>query len=86
MDQPTTSLQSTLEVFFQDENLEDFKCEKCANKGAIIQRRLIKLPRILILHLKRYQFQEVRTENEMEAAFNDVLSPDDDLNSGPKIR
>ena len=64
-------------MFFQDEHLNDFKCEKCNNVGVCIMRKFVKLPRILILHLKRYQFQEIEVENEMEAIFNDNVLPDE---------
>lgn len=70
------TLQNTLEIFFQDEHLNDFKCEKCENIGVCIKRKIVKLPRVLILHLKRYQFQEIEVENEMEAIFNDAVLPD----------
>lgn len=40
--------------------MDDFKCESCASvQEVIIRRKLTKLPRILILYLKRYQFIEV---------------------------
>lgn len=42
--------------------MDDFKCESCASvQEVIIRRKLTKLPRILILYLKRYQFIEVNS-------------------------
>lgn len=54
------SVQSALDSNFQDEFLTDFKCESCESvQEVVIRRKLSKLPRILILYLKRYQFVEV---------------------------
>lgn len=72
-DSAQLDLQKTMELFFQDEHLNDFKCEKCNSiEEVCIQRKFKKMPRILILHLKRYQFKEIQVENEMEAIFNDL--------------
>ena len=81
------SLQDTLNVFFHEEHLTDFKCEKCLNTGdVVIRREFVRLPRVLILHLKRYQYQEVKLENEMEAIFNDIELQDVvTTNTGAKI-
>ena len=81
------SLQDTLNVFFHEEHLTDFKCEKCLNTGdVVIRREFVRLPRVLILHLKRYQYQEVRLENDMEAIFNDIELQDVvTTNTGAKI-
>jgi uncharacterized UBP type Zn finger protein len=63
-------LQKTLELFFRDEHLNDFKCEKCNSVEEVcIQRKFLKLPRVLILHLKRYQYKEIKEakiENEQD--------------------
>ncbi len=49
-----------MDIFFKDEVLNDFKCETCQEvKEVIIKRKFVKLPRVLILHLKRYQVQEI---------------------------
>lgn len=64
------SLQDTLDIFFQDEHLDDFKCETCQTiEQVTIRRKFAKLPRILILHLKRYQFQE--SDSEFKLVKND---------------
>ena len=53
------SIQHALNDFFKNEILTDFKCEKCQEiKEVLIKRKFTKLPRVLILHLKRYQFHE----------------------------
>jgi uncharacterized UBP type Zn finger protein len=65
------SVQDTLNLFFQDEILKDFKCENCKNSGeAIIKRKFNILPRILILHLKRYQFQLIN-QNLNKSNYNE---------------
>lgn len=79
------TLQETLDIFFRDEHLDDFKCEKCESLEVFIQRKLVKLPRVLILHLKRYQFQETLIENEMEAIFNDI-DPNEITNEASRIK
>jgi hypothetical protein len=53
------SLQDTLNVFFQDEQLSDFSCPKCStSERMFIKRKFVRMPRVLILHLKRYQLHE----------------------------
>jgi uncharacterized UBP type Zn finger protein len=64
------SLQDTLDLFFKDEILKDFKCESCKDIGeVVIKRKFSKLPRVLILHLKRYQFQ-LKNENFKKSNIN----------------
>ena len=57
-------MQDALDIFFQDESIEDFKCEKCGNnkEDIVIHRKFFRLPRILILHLKRYNHMIKRDE------------------------
>lgn len=64
-----------MDIFFQDEVLNDFKCEKCSTRGHhLIKRKFIRLPRVLILHLKRYQFKEVIEENSIDEILNEDRS------------
>ncbi|KAK2495475.1 hypothetical protein MC885_021484 [Smutsia gigantea] len=51
------SIQSALDIFFKAEELE-YECEKCKCKSSVLQQKLIRLPRVLIVHLKRYSFNE----------------------------
>ncbi len=63
------SLQDTLDIFFRDEHIDDFKCETCESiQKVTIRRKFAKLPRILILHLKRYQFQEINESSSEQSA------------------
>jgi len=60
------SVQDALDIFFQEESLNDFKCEKCESvQEVVIKRKFSRLPRVLVLYLKRYQFQEVKRQNDI---------------------
>ncbi|XP_071510622.1 ubiquitin carboxyl-terminal hydrolase 37-like [Diadema antillarum] len=51
----TFTLQTALDSFFASEKLE-YACAKCSSKEAVIAHKFTKLPRVLVLHLKRYTF------------------------------
>ncbi|XP_004686007.1 PREDICTED: ubiquitin carboxyl-terminal hydrolase 26 [Condylura cristata] len=51
------SIQSTFDLFFKAEELE-YTCEKCEHKRSIALHKFSRLPRVLIVHLKRYHFNE----------------------------
>ncbi|XP_073329356.1 ubiquitin carboxyl-terminal hydrolase 37 isoform X3 [Pagrus major] len=52
---PLRSIQDSLDLFFRMEEIE-YSCEKCNGKAATVMHKFSKLPRVLILHLKRYSF------------------------------
>uniref|UniRef100_A0A8C7Y6T2 Ubiquitin carboxyl-terminal hydrolase n=1 Tax=Oryzias sinensis TaxID=183150 RepID=A0A8C7Y6T2_9TELE len=52
---PLRSIQDSLDLFFRMEEIE-YSCEKCNGKAATVAHKFSKLPRVLILHLKRYSF------------------------------
>ncbi|KAG2459011.1 GANP protein, partial [Polypterus senegalus] len=52
---PLRSIQDSLDLFFRMEEIE-YSCEKCSGKSASVSHKFSKLPRILILHLKRYSY------------------------------
>ncbi|KAG8523435.1 Ubiquitin carboxyl-terminal hydrolase 26 [Galemys pyrenaicus] len=52
-----SSIQSTFDLFLKAEELE-YTCEKCEHKRSIILHKFSRLPRVLIVHLKRYNFSE----------------------------
>ncbi|PNI70898.1 USP37 isoform 2 [Pan troglodytes] len=52
---PPRSIQDSLDLFFRAEELE-YSCEKCGGKCALVRHKFNRLPRVLILHLKRYSF------------------------------
>ncbi|XP_023933293.1 ubiquitin carboxyl-terminal hydrolase 37-like isoform X1 [Lingula anatina] len=57
------TIQDSLDQFFRREFLE-YKCEKCGASKAQVTHKFTKLPRIIILHLKRYHFH---VGNSMQA-------------------
>uniref|UniRef100_A0A4W5P2M7 Ubiquitin carboxyl-terminal hydrolase n=1 Tax=Hucho hucho TaxID=62062 RepID=A0A4W5P2M7_9TELE len=52
---PLRSIQDSLDLFFRMEEIE-YSCEKCNRKAATVTHKFSRLPRVLILHLKRYSF------------------------------
>uniref|UniRef100_A0A8C7FJW6 Ubiquitin carboxyl-terminal hydrolase n=1 Tax=Oncorhynchus kisutch TaxID=8019 RepID=A0A8C7FJW6_ONCKI len=52
---PLRSIQDSLDLFFRIEEIE-YLCEKCSGKVATVTHKFSRLPRFLILHLKRYSF------------------------------
>ncbi|XP_068102151.1 ubiquitin carboxyl-terminal hydrolase 37 isoform X2 [Hyperolius riggenbachi] len=52
---PSRSIQDSLDLFFRMEDVE-YSCEKCHGKAATVVHKFSRLPRVLILHLKRYSF------------------------------
>ncbi|XP_028714922.1 ubiquitin carboxyl-terminal hydrolase 29-like [Peromyscus leucopus] len=47
------SIQKSLDFFFTPEKIER-NCEKCKSKNSVLKYTLRRLPRVLIVHLKRY--------------------------------
>uniref|UniRef100_A0AAY4BMV5 Ubiquitin carboxyl-terminal hydrolase n=1 Tax=Denticeps clupeoides TaxID=299321 RepID=A0AAY4BMV5_9TELE len=52
---PLRSIQDSLDLFFRMEEIE-YSCEKCNGKAATVTHKFSRLPRVLILHLKRYTY------------------------------
>ncbi|XP_033640622.1 ubiquitin carboxyl-terminal hydrolase 29-like [Asterias rubens] len=52
---PIGSIQTALEQFFREEGIEYARGE-CNCKQAIVTHKFTKLPRVIIIHLKRYKF------------------------------
>ncbi|XP_076989483.1 ubiquitin carboxyl-terminal hydrolase 29 [Tamandua tetradactyla] len=52
------SLQYSFDLFFKAEELE-YNCEKCKHRDSVAVHKFSRLPRILIVHLKRYFFNDV---------------------------
>ncbi|XP_072034963.1 ubiquitin carboxyl-terminal hydrolase 37-like [Amphiura filiformis] len=61
----SASIQTALDQFFKPEEIE-YTCSECGGKSASVVHKFTKLPRILILHLKRYTF-------DIEASVNAKL-------------
>ncbi|XP_007462971.1 PREDICTED: ubiquitin carboxyl-terminal hydrolase 26 [Lipotes vexillifer] len=51
------SIQSSFDLFFEAEELE-YKCETCKHRSSVAVHKFSSLPRVLIVHLKRYKFNE----------------------------
>ncbi|ERE61066.1 ubiquitin carboxyl-terminal hydrolase 37 [Cricetulus griseus] len=49
------SIQKSLDLFFTPEKIEH-NCENCKNKNSVLRYTWRRLPRVLIVHLKRYHF------------------------------
>lgn len=52
---PCRSVQESLDLFFRPEEIE-YCCERCSGKYAVVSHKFSRLPRVLVLHLKRYSF------------------------------
>lgn len=69
------SVQMLLEAFFQDDDVE-YKCESCGASDSVIEHKMARLPRILVLHLKRFSFADERGTKIQEPV---VINPYLDL-------
>jgi ubiquitin C-terminal hydrolase len=49
----TKSVKQLIDFFFTAEPV-DARCENCPNKDSLLQRRLLRLPRVLVVQLKRF--------------------------------
>ncbi|XP_078620085.1 uncharacterized protein LOC144887051 [Branchiostoma floridae x Branchiostoma japonicum] len=56
------SLQDLLDHFFLAEDIE-YACGQCKSKKSRVSHQFTKLPRVLILHLKRYNYNHVMSVN-----------------------
>uniref|UniRef100_A0A8C2W5Z1 Ubiquitin carboxyl-terminal hydrolase n=1 Tax=Chinchilla lanigera TaxID=34839 RepID=A0A8C2W5Z1_CHILA len=79
------SIQSTLDQFFITEELE-YKCEKCKHKKADAVHKFSRLPRVLIIHLKRYYFNEyfLVKKNDQAVTISTYLDLSPHCNEGTK--
>lgn len=56
------SISDLLFASFNDERIEK-RCEKCSHKTALLERKLIQLPRVLVIHLKRFSYNMATHEH-----------------------
>ncbi|XP_052234704.1 ubiquitin carboxyl-terminal hydrolase 37-like isoform X2 [Dreissena polymorpha] len=56
------SLQDAISLFFRNEQIE-YTCEKCGHKKSDVTHRITRLPRVFILHLKRYSYSQIIAKN-----------------------
>ncbi|XP_051017820.1 ubiquitin carboxyl-terminal hydrolase 29-like [Acomys russatus] len=71
---PPLSIQECFDVFFTPEEIER-NCEKCKNKNSVLRYSLRRLPKVLIVHLKRYQVtpEMVLTKNKQPVEISQYL-------------
>ncbi|XP_065052207.1 ubiquitin carboxyl-terminal hydrolase 37-like isoform X2 [Rhopilema esculentum] len=55
------NLQDLLQDYFEEEKI-GYKCEKCECENANLSHHISKLPRVMILHLKRYELNDNYTK------------------------
>ncbi|KAM6143307.1 ubiquitin carboxyl-terminal hydrolase 26 [Erethizon dorsatum] len=79
------SIQSTFDHFFETEELE-YKCERCKHNRSDVVHKFSRLPRILIVHLKRYRFNEFLSlrKNEQAVTVSKYLDLSSHCNEGTK--
>ncbi|XP_059944045.1 ubiquitin carboxyl-terminal hydrolase 26 [Mesoplodon densirostris] len=51
------SIQSSFDLFLEAEEIE-YTCEMCKHRRSVVVHSFSRLPRVLIIHLKRYKFNE----------------------------
>lgn len=59
------SIQSSFDLFFKAEELEH-RCERCMHNKSMAVHKFGRLPRVIIIHLKRYSFSELRVVKKDE--------------------
>ncbi|XP_049977620.1 ubiquitin carboxyl-terminal hydrolase 26 isoform X1 [Alexandromys fortis] len=68
------SIQSSFDHFFKAEELEH-RCERCMHNRSMAVHKFGRLPRVIIIHLKRYSFSESRVvkKNEQHVIISKIL-------------
>ncbi|KAK3591644.1 hypothetical protein CHS0354_040553 [Potamilus streckersoni] len=56
------NLQQALDKFFKKECIE-YTCEKCGHTKSEVAHKFVRLPRVFILHLKRYSYNSQISQN-----------------------
>lgn len=61
-------LEDMVANYFVKENIDDFKCEKCGQRGIVKEHNIIKFPKYLIVLVKRFIFfpQPRKLENKID--------------------
>ncbi|GAB1302771.1 Ubiquitin carboxyl-terminal hydrolase 26 [Apodemus speciosus] len=59
------SIQSSLDLFFRAEEVEH-RCERCLYNKSVSLHKFGRLPRVVIIHLKRYSFNDLRVTKKDE--------------------
>ncbi|XP_038171579.1 ubiquitin carboxyl-terminal hydrolase 26 [Arvicola amphibius] len=68
------SIQSSFDLFFKAEELEH-RCERCMHNKSMAVHKFGRLPRVIIIHLKRYTFSEsqVVKKDEQHVIISKIL-------------
>ena len=51
----TQNLREMVKGFFAKEEVEEFRCENCGSKACVKQSRIVKMPRVIVFHIKRFR-------------------------------
>ncbi|XP_042527687.1 ubiquitin carboxyl-terminal hydrolase 26 [Dipodomys spectabilis] len=80
------SIQYALDHFFSAEELE-YKCEKCKHNRSVAVNKLNKLSRVLVIHLKRYSFNEFQSlkKDKQEVIVSKYLKLSSHCNRNTKL-
>ncbi|XP_021356044.1 ubiquitin carboxyl-terminal hydrolase 37-like isoform X2 [Mizuhopecten yessoensis] len=70
-----SSIQNALDLFFRSEAIE-YTCEKCGSNKSEVSHKFSRLPRVLVLHLKRYNFDQsiINTKTAQSISITRFLS------------
>ncbi|KAM9226196.1 ubiquitin carboxyl-terminal hydrolase 29 [Dugong dugon] len=83
-----SSIQYSFDLFFRAEEIE-YNCEKCKHKSSVAMHKFSRLPRILIVHLKRYSFNDfwflVKDHQQVGIPIYLSLSPHCNQNTKPPV-
>ncbi|KAH0506460.1 ubiquitin carboxyl-terminal hydrolase 26 [Microtus ochrogaster] len=68
------SIQSSFDLFFKAEELEH-RCERCMHNRSMAVHKFVLLPRVIIIHLKRYIFTEsqIMKKDEQHVIISKIL-------------
>ncbi|XP_045388475.1 ubiquitin carboxyl-terminal hydrolase 29 [Lemur catta] len=79
------SIQNSFDLFFKAEELE-YKCEMCNHNSSVAMHKFSRLPRVLIVHLKRYRFNDawLLVKNEQQIYIPKYLSLSSHCNESTK--
>ncbi|EGW11306.1 Ubiquitin carboxyl-terminal hydrolase 26 [Cricetulus griseus] len=79
------SIQSSFDLFFKAEELEH-RCERCMHNRSIALHKFGSLPRVIILHLKRYSFKsQVMKKDEQHIIISKYLKLSFHCNRNTKL-
>eukprot|EP00927_Polykrikos_kofoidii_P032071 TRINITY_DN27425_c0_g1_i2.p1 TRINITY_DN27425_c0_g1~~TRINITY_DN27425_c0_g1_i2.p1 ORF type:complete len:721 (-),score=151.67 TRINITY_DN27425_c0_g1_i2:109-2040(-) len=70
---PDTSIEGLLKEFVTAESIDEFKCEKCSNKGCTRTVSIDQAPNVLILHVYRRQGTGIFSKLNRNVKFSERL-------------